>query len=174
MKQKKYYVSNKDLYVAMCDYHKKVKEAKENGTLKPRVPEYIGQCIMLIGKRLSTKPNFGRYSYTEELVGDGVLACIRYIDNFNPEKSTNPFAYFTQIMVHAFVGRLNGEQKQAYDKARLMKDVTETASDFGVDNMDSESTDSDPVNNVIEAFERRMTDRKAKAAKNKDANSANK
>jgi DNA-directed RNA polymerase specialized sigma24 family protein len=122
---------------------------------------------MLIGERLATKPNFRKYSYTEEMQGDGNLACIRYIDNFNPEKSQNPFAYFTQIMVHAFVGRLNTEQKQQYVKARLMKDVTEVATELGIDNMDSEVTDSDPTNNVIEAFERRMADRKAKAAKNK-------
>ena len=168
MAQKEHYVSNKDLYQAMLKYHTSVQEARAAGREKPRVPEYVGRCIMLIGQRLATKPNFRKYSYTEEMQGDGNLACIRYIDNFNPHKYQNPFAYFSQIMVHAFVGRLNAEQKQQYVKARLMKDVTEVANDLGIDNMDSEVTDSDPTNNVIEAFERRMADRKAKAAQKKE------
>lgn len=167
MAAKEHYVSNKDLYAAMVVYHAKVKHARENNLPKPRVPEYIGSCIMKIATRLATKPNFRKYSYAEDMTQDGALACIRYIDNFNPDKYQNPFAYFTQIIMHAFVGRLNTEQKQQYVKAKLMKDVTAVAGELGIDNMDSEVTDSDPTNNVIEAFERRMADRKAKAAKNK-------
>ncbi len=167
MAQKEHYVSNKDLYAAMVVYRKKVLEAREKNLPKPPVSEYIGSCIMKIATRLATKPNFRKYSYSEDMTMDGALACIRYIDNFNPDKYQNPFAYFTQIIMHAFVGRLNVEQKQQYVKARLMKDVTQVAAELGIDNMDSEVTDSDASTNVIEAFERRMADRKAKAALNK-------
>lgn len=168
MAKPEHYVSNKDLYAAMVKYSNSVREAREKGLEKPRVPEYIGECIMKIAKKLATKDNFRKYSYAEDMSMDGALACIRYIDNFNPDKYNNPFAYFTQIMIHAFVGRLNTEQKQQYVKARLMRDVTEVAAEMGIDNMDSEITDSDASTNVIEAFERRMADRKAKAAKKKE------
>lgn len=167
-----YYVNNKQLYEAMTAYIAKVREAAANGQERPRVPEYIGKCICLIGERLATKPNFRKYSYTEEMIGDGNLACIRYIHNFNPEKSSNPFAWFSQIHVHAFVNRLNGEQKQQYVRARLMKDVVSflaevPATSAAVSKEGTvDITDSDPVNNVIESFERRMSDRKERAARN--------
>ena len=35
---------------------------------------------------------------------------------FNPEKSTNPFAYFTQIIYYAFLRRIMKEKKQLYVK----------------------------------------------------------
>jgi DNA-directed RNA polymerase specialized sigma24 family protein len=167
--KKEFYVSNKDLYAAMLKYKESIKLAEEQNKPKPRVPEYIGRCILLIGQRLATKPSFRRYSYAEELIGDGTLACIRYIDNFNCERSNNPFAYFTQIMMNAFINRLNGEQKQQYVRARLTKesmsilnevpDVSVTATEF---------IDSDPNNNVIDNFERRMAERKKRSSQKKE------
>lgn len=166
----KYYVSNKALYAAMVNYCAALKKADAENKPRPRVPEYIGECILLIGERLATKPNFRKYSYTEEMVGDGVLACIRYIHNFNPEKSQNPFAYFTQIIMSAFINRLNVEQKQQYVRARLMKDALSVLNEIpDVSITATEFTDSDPNNNVIENFERRMADRKKRSSAKKDA-----
>lgn len=156
----------------MCEYRKKVLEAESEGKERPRVPEYIGRCIKLIGEGLASKPNFRKYSYNEELSGDGNLACIRYIHNFNPEKYDNPFAWFTQIHFNAFINRLNLEQKHQYVRARLMKDMvsylSENVGPAAPASKDgtTDITDSDPVNNVIESFERRMSERKARAAKN--------
>ena len=39
-----------------------------------------------------------------------------YFNNFNPEKSKNPFAYFTQIIYYAFLRRIQKEKKQTYVK----------------------------------------------------------
>lgn len=155
------YVNNKDLYAAMVKYRKAVQAAEASGTPKPRVPEYVGDCISQIGENLAHKYQFRHYSYKEEMIGDGILACIRYIDNFNTEKYDNPFAYFTTIMYNAFINRLNSEQEEQYIKARLMKEAhTDPAQ---VD----EITDSDPVNGVIEAFEARMAARKKRTAESK-------
>lgn len=155
------YINNKQFYEAMVKYRDSVLEAEREGKPKPRVPNYIGHCIMQIGERLSYKYQFRSYSYREELVYDGIEACIRYIDNFNPDKSTNPFAYFTQVTYNAFINRLNREQEQQYIKARLMKEMrsqTTTKDDI---------TDSDPMNDVITAFERRIASKKARAAEAK-------
>jgi len=75
----------------------------------------------MIATRLSTKPNFVNYSYREEMISDGVENCICYIDNFDPLKSTNPFAYFTQIIYYAFLRRILKEKKQLYIKHKSLE-----------------------------------------------------
>ena len=39
-----------------------------------------------------------------------------YFRNFDPDKSKNPFAYFTQIIYYAFLRRIMKEKKQLYVK----------------------------------------------------------
>ena len=97
-KNKEYYVNNKEFLAAIVDYREKVFIAKEKETSKPRVPNYIGECFLKIATHLSYKPNFVNYMFREEMICDGIENCLQYIDNFDPEKSSNPFAYFTQVL----------------------------------------------------------------------------
>ena len=115
-----HYVDNKLLYTEMIKYKNQYDEAKENNTELPRVNAYIGNCIKLIAERLSTNRNFISYTYRDEMIGDAIENCLRYIHNFNPDKSQNPFAYFTQIMYYAFLRRIEKEKKQTYIKYKSM------------------------------------------------------
>jgi len=112
----KNYVNNKSLLEALIQYKADCKEAEECGDPTPKIPEYIGECIFLISTRLATKPNFSGYSYKDDMISDGIENCIQYIHNFDPEKSQNPFAYFTQIIWFAFLRRIQKEKKQMYIK----------------------------------------------------------
>ena len=114
MAKKRNYVNNPDLLQALIKYKESCKDAEECGDSLPQVPEYIGSCILLIAQRLATKPNFSGYSYKEEMISDGIENCLQYIHNFDPEKSSNPFAYFTQIIWYAFLRRIQKEKKQTY------------------------------------------------------------
>ena len=96
----KHYVNNADFLQALIEYRLKVKEAKEADKEKPRLTNYIGECFLKIADHLSRKPNFISYSFREEMISDGIENCIQYVDNFDPDKSKNPFAYFTQIIFH--------------------------------------------------------------------------
>ena len=116
-----HYVDNKKLYAEMVEYLNAVKEAEESDSEKPRIPEYIGECLLKISTRLSTKPNFINYTYRDEMISDGIENCVNYIGNFNPEKSTNPFAYFTQIIYYAFLRRIQREKKQLYIKHKSLE-----------------------------------------------------
>lgn len=116
-----HYVDNKELYRVMVGYREKVQASKQNGTERPQIPDYVGRCILMIAKRLCTKPNFINYSYKEEMISDGIENCISYIDNFDPKKSDNPFAYFTQIIYFAFLRRILKEKKQIYIKHKTME-----------------------------------------------------
>ena len=97
-----HYVDNKLLYTHMIKYINEYRECKKNDLPAPRIPEYIGSCILKIATKLSYKSNFISYTYKEEMIGDGIENCIAYMHNFNPEKSNNPFAYFTMIIYDFF------------------------------------------------------------------------
>ena len=113
---KEHYVDNKRFYAEMIRYRDDRESALESGLSPPRVPNYIGDCIMRIAYKLSNKPNFINYPFKEEMIGDGIENCIMYVDNFNPDKSTNPFAYFTQIIYYAYLRRIEKEKKALYTK----------------------------------------------------------
>ena len=121
-KQKKpHYVNNKEFLQAMSDWKATVLEAEANDESRPQVTNYIGECFLKIANHLSYRPNFINYTYREEMISDGIENCLQYIDNFDPEKSKNPFAYFTQIIYFAFVRRITREKKQSKIKDKLLK-----------------------------------------------------
>lgn len=118
-----HYVNNKEFLAAMVEYREKVLAAKAEGRQKPRVPNYIGECFVKIANHLAYKANFINYTYREEMVLDGIENCITYLDNFDPAKSSNPFAYFTQITYYAFLRRIQKEKKYMATKYRYIQNL---------------------------------------------------
>lgn len=118
-----HYVNNADFLQALIEYRTQKAQAEAEGKPKPIVSNYIGECILKIATHLSYKPNFINYSYRDDMILDGVENCIQYIDNFDPTKSNNPFAYFTQIIYYAFLRRIAKEKKQSYIKGKLIQDM---------------------------------------------------
>ena len=55
------------------------------------------------------------------MISDGIENCVQYIHNFNPEKSQNPFAYFTQIIHYAFLRRIQREKRQLEIKNKIIE-----------------------------------------------------
>tara|TARA_B100000902_G_scaffold373301_1_gene401108 strand:+ start:90 stop:605 length:516 start_codon:yes stop_codon:yes gene_type:complete len=134
-KKTEHYVNNKELLEAMTVYRAKVFKAKEkyikkNGEDppksgywegKPLIPNYLGSCFLKIATHLSYKPNFVNYMFREDMISDGIENCVQYIHNFDPEKSKNPFAYFTQIIHYAFLRRIQKEKKQLDIKTKIIE-----------------------------------------------------
>jgi len=120
-KKKPHYVNNKEFLQAMIEWKADVREAEANDEPKPQVPNYIGECFLKIANHLSYRPNFINYTYREEMISDGIENCLNYINNFDPEKSKNPFAYFTQIIYFAFIRRITKEKKQSQIKDKILK-----------------------------------------------------
>lgn len=115
-KKRVHYVNNKTLYEEMVKFRQALKDADAAGKPKPQIPKYIGECFIMICNKLSTKPNFINYSYRDDMIADGIENCVSAVAGFDPSKSTNPFAYFTQIAWNAFIRRITKEKKQAYIK----------------------------------------------------------
>ena len=120
---KNHYVNNADLLKTIIDYKKDCKRAKKNDLPKPKIPDYIAKCLMLISENLSHKPNFIQYSFRDEMIADAIENCVMYFDNFDPNKSKNPFAYFTQIIYFAFIRRIHKEKKQLYVKYKSTEQI---------------------------------------------------
>ena len=118
-----HYVNNKEFTAAIIAHNAACVVAEASEEDKPRVSEYIGECIYKIATRLSTKPNFINYSYRDEMICDGIENCLQYINNFNGEKSQNAFAYVTQIIYFAFLRRIHKEKKQAAIKQRSITEA---------------------------------------------------
>ena len=116
-----HYIDNKEFHQAMIEWKELCKEAEEAGEEKPPVTNYIGECFLKIANGLSYRPNFINYTYRSEMVSDGIENCLQYIHNFDPEKSKNPFAYFTQIIYYAFLRRIQKEKKQAHIKNKMIE-----------------------------------------------------
>ncbi|AIX38115.1 late transcription sigma factor [Synechococcus phage S-MbCM6] len=120
-KQKQHYVDNKEFLAAIINYREKKEIAEIRGLPKPRVDNYIGGCFLKIATHLSYRPNFINYMYKDDMICDGIENCIQYIDNFDPEKSRNPFAYFTQIVYYAFLRRIQKEKRQMEIKDKILE-----------------------------------------------------
>ena len=121
-KKKPHYVNNKEFLEAIIKRKEARKEAEEAGEPKPQITNYLGECILKIANHLSYRPNFINYTYREEMISDGIENCLQYIDKFDPNMSSNPFAYFTQIIYYAFIRRITKEKKQQQIKEKILKE----------------------------------------------------
>ena len=120
--KKEHYVNNKDFLAAMTEYRNLCNKAKKDKKDKPLVTDYIGECFLKIANHLSYRPNFINYTFRDDMISDGIENCLQYLDNFDPSKSKNPFAYFTQIIYYAFIRRIQKEKKQTTIKYKLIMD----------------------------------------------------
>ena len=171
--KKVHYVDNKEFLAEMIKFKEIIAEAKSKGDdSRQRVPNYIGECFVKIAEHLSYKPNFINYTFRDEMIADGVENCLQYVSNFDPEKSHNPFAYFTQIIYYAFLRRIQKEKKQLYiryksiEKAGLDNELmvlqagdTETAHDVKLNFIDGAATN---ISDFIDAFEEQNIKKKKK------------
>ena len=120
-KRSEHYVNNKEFLAALIKYAEDKEIALLQDKPKPVIPRYIGECFLKIATHLSYKPNFVNYMYKDDMICDGIENCVQYIHNFNPEKSKNPFAYFTQIIHYAFLRRIQKEKKQLEIKNKILE-----------------------------------------------------
>jgi DNA-directed RNA polymerase specialized sigma subunit len=155
-KRVKNYINNKTLYESMIVHRNALTESIMENKIKPQVSNYIGQSILLICNNLAKKPNFSGYTYKQEMISDGIIDCIAAVDNFDPERTSNPFAYFTQIAWNAFIRRIHKEKKQTYIKHKNFENsflMNELWSDS--DNMHLKANEYS--DDLIRNFENKLT-----------------
>lgn len=122
-KQTAHYIDNKKFYQAMKDWKNDILTAEKNNRPRPQVTNYLGECFVKICNHLAYKSNFVNYTFRDEMILDGIENCLRYADRFNPDKSENPFAYFTQITYYSFIRRIKKEARQTETKLRYLQSI---------------------------------------------------
>lgn len=115
MKKPLEYVNNKQFLELLKEYNEK--KIKEPNT---RVPEGIGKAIILIANKLASRYNFQNYTYKDEMISDGILKALEAVNNFDSNKSNNPFAFFTQIIFNAFIVRIKKEKAYKRMQKKLL------------------------------------------------------
>jgi hypothetical protein len=165
-----HYVNNADFLAAIIEWKATVKEAQDAGEELPRVTNYIGECFLKIATHLSYKGNFINYSYREDMILDGVENCLSIVKNFDPSKSSNPFAYFTQVIYYAFLRKIAKEKKQSYVKQKLIQQMPFEAfelqdHDDGDDHHNTYLEYMQMNNDFDDFIERKKEKRKSKKAK---------
>jgi len=171
-KSKNQYIDNKKFFEVMVEYRQARIDAEDSGESRPIIPDYIGRCMIDISTRLAYKPNFINYPFREEMVADGIENAIRALNNFDPAKSANPFAYFTQIIYYAFLRRIAKEKTQLYTKQKMytsmavMGELYDDSSGADLSNNQS-SQATDYMNNFVEEFEKNLEKKKIPKVKKK-------
>jgi len=164
-----HYIDNKKFYTAIIQHKNDCAAAVEKGEEHPRISPYIGECLYKIATRLSLKPNFISYTYRDEMISDGLENCINYLNNFNPEKSTNPFAYFTQIIWYAFLRRIDKEKKHLYIKQKTLENFyfegMLAEQSIGDEKTVTVNLDNDYMQNLVKSYDKKQSE---KATKRKD------
>ena len=156
MARTKNYINNKTLYASMIQHRNLLENAVKNNTPKPQLSNYIGQSILLICNNLAKKPNFSGYTYKQEMISDGIIDCIAAADNFNPEKTNNPFAYFTQIAWNAFIRRIHKEKKQTYIKHKNFENSF-LMNDLWSDSENMHLKTNEFSDEIIKSYESKLT-----------------
>ena len=119
----RHYINNQEFLAALIKHKESVLEAANKKEEKPQVPNYIGECFIKIANQLAFKSNFINYSFREDMILDAIENCLIYMDNFDPKKSSNPFAYFTQITYYAFIRRIQKEKRHLQTKYKYIESL---------------------------------------------------
>jgi hypothetical protein len=166
-----HYVDNKKFLAAVIEYKAEIDAAKSIGKEIPRVPDYMGECFIKIATHLSYKSNFINYTFRDDMISDGIENCLTAAAKFDPTKSSNPFAYYTQIIFFAFIRRIQKEKKHQATKYKIIENLD-------LDSIIQQNDDSDSARQLIDFLkkqldtidpEKRETPAQTKARKKKSA-----
>jgi len=161
----RYYIDNKSLYTALVKWRVVRDEATAAGKERPRVPDYIALAIKQITDRMATKYNFSRYTFNDEMRGDGMLNAVAAAYSFDVDKSTNPFGYFSICIYYAFIRRIQKEKEHLVGKfrvAELARPGVEAAMHGSQEEMPLTDILTNPyMMSLVESFERTSDEKKA-------------
>ena len=110
-----HYVDNKRFVQLIREFHE-----RRQTNPQERIPEEIGKFLIAMSERLASRHNFANYTYRDEFVADGILRSIEAFKSFDPEKSSNPFAYFTKVIYRTFIQRIKKEKTERQMRDELI------------------------------------------------------
>lgn len=119
----KHYIDNAKFYEEIMKYWNVCQENKAKGIESPRVSNYLGDCFVKLADNLGNLDRFRNYIFLDTMKSDAVYCCLKYMYNFDPNKSKNPFGYFTKVSYFAFLRRIQEEKKNLYKKYKAIENT---------------------------------------------------
>lgn len=95
-----------------------VMESKKLG----RMSDNLARKLQLLTSKYARSAQFARYTFNDDMQAYAMMMLVRTWNSFNPEKSDNPFAFFTQCIKNSFIQYLNQEKKQRNIRDELLVD----------------------------------------------------
>ena len=146
-----HYVDNEQFLQALLAYKSSCDLAIAEGREKPILPNYIGSCFIKIAEHLAYKGNFINYSFRDDMISDAIENCLIAAEKFDPNKSKNPFAYYTQIVYFAFIRRIQKEKKEQSKKYKLIENLN-------IDDIITQAGDNEEMSTQILDFIKKQLD----------------
>jgi len=115
-RKKNYYFDKAAIYASLVKYRAVCAAAAAAGKDRPKVPNDIASAIVELSTSIARRANFINYPFKDEMILDGIENGIRAVSSFDPEKSKNPFWYFSLSIMRAFIRRIYVEKKELYVK----------------------------------------------------------
>ena len=109
--KKRNYLNNRDLLA-------QVMLSKE----QEKMTDELAKMLQMLCKRYASRAQFANYTYNEDMQAYAMMMLVRTWKSFNPEKSNNPFAFFTQCVKNSFIQMLNQEKRQRTVRDELLVD----------------------------------------------------
>lgn len=145
-KPKKNYVENKVIVPIYREWIKACEEAEARGEVAPQIPNKIAEAFMMIADRYSRRPNFVGYKFREDMISEGILACVQKARKFNPDISNNFLSYYTMVIHRsAFIPVIKKEKQILKGKI----DYVNRNTDMLVSVQDDEDFDEDSQREIL-------------------------
>ena len=115
---------DKVFYLKNADLLAEVIKCKAAGKLSNK----LASMLYMLTTRYATKPNFSGYTYIDDMVAEALADLCKNALKFNPERSSNPFAFYTQCIHNSFLGYLNNEKKHRRIRDAMLVEIGENPS----------------------------------------------
>ena len=148
-KQPAHYVDNKKFLAALIDYKASIDAARVEGKPTPQVTKYIGECFIKIATHLSYKSNFINYTFKDDMISDGIENCLTAATKFDPSKSSNPIAYYNQIIYFDIIRRIQKEKKHQATKYKIIENLD-------LDSIIQNSDDSESSRQLVDYLKKQL------------------
>jgi len=154
MAKKNYYVDNAELVEALREYRRLLAEAEAQGKKKPKIPEYVGKCFILIAENYATKPGFAKYPCRDDMVLDAIENCVRAAGNFDPDLTPFAFSYFSKCVWWSFLRTIKSEKRELATKYKYAQHIGYTENSDGIDEDGNPVAQFELYENIVEFIEK--------------------
>lgn len=93
-----------------------------------KISNELAKMLLLLTERYAKSSRFAGYTFRDDMVSEALLNLCRNALKFNPEKSSNPFAFYTTAIHNSFLQFLNSEKNHRNIRDKMLVELGENPS----------------------------------------------